>query len=89
MWESLRSEGIWTHSLCGGRRRDVENAGVDGDWRPDLTCGRCRVQSTGKRSERPQRLIHGTLWTHIIIFADAHPQGRKGSTTIQLYEISR
>jgi len=47
MWESLGSEGIWTHSLRGGRRRDVENAGVDGEWRPDLTCGRRRVQNTG------------------------------------------
>jgi len=31
MRESLGSEGIWTHAHGGGRRRDVENAGVDGE----------------------------------------------------------
>ena len=32
---SLGSEGIWTHALGGGRRQDVEDAGVDGEWRPE------------------------------------------------------
>jgi len=31
MWESLGSEGIWTHALGGGGRRDIEDAGVDGE----------------------------------------------------------
>jgi len=30
MRESLGSEGIWTHALGSGRRRDIEDAGVDG-----------------------------------------------------------
>jgi len=45
MRESLASEGISTHALGGGRRRDVEDAGVDGEWRPEVTSGRCRVLS--------------------------------------------
>jgi len=47
MRESLGSEGIWTHALGGGRGRDVEDAGGDGEWRPDVTFGRRRVQSNG------------------------------------------
>ena len=47
MRENLGSEGIWTHGLGGGRRRDVEDAGVDREWRPDVTSGRRRVQSNG------------------------------------------
>jgi len=39
MWESLGSEGIRTHALGCGRRRDVEDTGVDGEWRPDVTSG--------------------------------------------------
>jgi len=45
MRESLGSEGIWTHGLGGGRRRDVEDAGVDREWRPDGMSGRRGVQS--------------------------------------------
>jgi len=45
MRESTGSEGIWRHALGGGRRGDVEDAGVDGEWRPDMTSGRRRVQS--------------------------------------------
>jgi len=47
MRESLGSEGIWTHGLRGGSRRDVEDAGVGREWRPDVTSGRRRVQSNG------------------------------------------
>ena len=47
MRESLGSERIWTHGLGDGRRRDIEDAGVDREWRPDVTSGRCRVQSNG------------------------------------------
>jgi len=47
MWESLGSEAIWTHALGGGRRRDVEDAGVDREWCPDVTSGRRRVQGNG------------------------------------------
>jgi len=47
MRKSLGSESIWTHALGGGRRRDVEDAGVYGEWRPDVTSGRRRVQSNG------------------------------------------
>jgi len=47
MRESLRSEGIWTHGLGGGRRRDVQDAGVDREWRLDMTSGRRRVPSNG------------------------------------------
>jgi len=47
MRESLGSEGIWTHGLGGGRRRDVEDAGLDREWRPDVTSGRRRVHSNG------------------------------------------
>jgi len=47
MQESLGSEGIWMHALGGGRRRDVEDAGVDGEWRPDMTSSRPRVLSNG------------------------------------------
>jgi len=47
MPESLGSEGIWTHALGGGHRRDLEAAGVDGEWRPDVTSNQCRVQSNG------------------------------------------
>jgi len=47
MRESLGSEGIWTNGLGGGRRRDVEDAGVHMEWRPDVTSGRRRVQSNG------------------------------------------
>ena len=71
MWESLGSERIWTHGLGGGRRRGVEDAGVDREWSPDVTSGRRRVPSNGYHSERPERLMHGTLRTHIIIFTDA------------------
>ena len=35
MRESLGSEGIWTDALGGVRRRDVEDPGVDGEWRPE------------------------------------------------------
>jgi len=71
MRESLATVGIWTHALGGGHRRDVEDAGVDREWRPHVTSGRRRLQTTGKRSDRPERLMHGTLRTHKIIFADA------------------
>jgi len=47
MRESFGSEGMWTHALGGGRRRDVEDAGVDGEWHPDLMSSRRRVQSNG------------------------------------------
>jgi len=47
MQESLESEGIWTHGLGGGRRRDVADAGVDREWRPDVTSGRRLIQSNG------------------------------------------
>jgi len=45
MRESFGSERIWTHALGGGGRRDAADAGVDGEWRPDGTSGRSRVQS--------------------------------------------
>ena len=45
MRESLGSEGIWMHVLGGGRRLDVQDAGVDREWGPDLTSGRRRIQS--------------------------------------------
>jgi len=39
MRESLGSEGIWTHTVGGGRRRDVEDAGVNRESRPaDVAC---------------------------------------------------
>jgi len=47
MRESIGSEGIWVHGLGGGRRRDVEDAGVDREWRADVTSGQGRVQSQG------------------------------------------
>jgi len=47
MRESLRSEGIWTHAVRGGRRRDFKDAGVHGEWRPDVTSGRRGIQSNG------------------------------------------
>jgi len=47
MRESLGSEGIWTHGLGGGRRRDIEDAGVDREWRRDVMSGPRRVQSNG------------------------------------------
>jgi len=47
MRESSGSEGIWTHALGAGRRRVVEDAGVDKERRPDVTSGRRRVQSNG------------------------------------------
>jgi len=47
MRESLESAGIWMHALGGGCRRDVEDAGVDGEWRQDVRSGRCRVLSNG------------------------------------------
>jgi len=51
MRESLGSESIGTHARRGGRRRDVEDAGVDMDgvrtWRTDLTSGRLHVLSKG------------------------------------------
>jgi len=47
MRESLGSEGICTHGLGGGRRRDVEDAGVDREWRPNVTSGRRCFQSNG------------------------------------------
>ena len=47
-----------------------KEAGVDGEWRPDVTSGRRRVQSNGKPCQRPERLRQGTLRTHIIICAD-------------------
>ena len=47
MRESLESEGMWTHALGGRRRRDVEDPGVDREWRPDVTSGRRRVPSNG------------------------------------------
>jgi len=40
------------------------------EWRPDVTSGRCWVQNNSQRSERPERLMHRTLRTHLIIFAD-------------------
>ena len=43
MRESLASEGIWTHGLGGGRRRDLEDAGVDRDWRPADVASRVMV----------------------------------------------
>jgi len=45
MRECLGSEGIWTHALGGGRRQDVEYAGVNREWRPQVRSGRRRVQS--------------------------------------------
>jgi len=45
MRERLGSEGIWTHGLGGGRRRDVQDAGVDREWRPDVKSGRRHVQT--------------------------------------------
>jgi len=47
MPESLGSQGIWTHALGGERRRNVKDVGVDGEWRPDVTSSRRRVQSNG------------------------------------------
>jgi len=41
------SEGIWTHAVGGGRRQDVDNGGVDREWRLDVTSGRRWVQSKG------------------------------------------
>jgi len=35
MHESLWPERIWTYALGGGRRRDIEDAGVDGEGRPE------------------------------------------------------
>jgi len=70
MQESLGSEGIWTHALGGGRCRDVEDTGVDGEWHPDIASGRCLVQSKPYHSERPLRLMHRMLRTHIKTFAD-------------------
>jgi len=43
MRESLGSEGIWTHGLGGGRRRDLEDAGVDREWRPADVASRVTV----------------------------------------------
>jgi len=70
MRDSLGSQGIWTHAHGGGCCRDVEEAGVDREWLQDVTSGQRRLQSNGYRSECPERLMHGTLRTHIIIFAD-------------------
>jgi len=89
MRESLGSEGIWTHALGGGRRRDIEDAGVDWEWRPDVMSGRPRMQSNGEHSERPERLMHWTLRTHIIIFAVVdkrrkHSYTRRHHRTIQI-----
>ena len=39
MRESLGSAGIWMHALGAGRRRDVVDTGLDGEWRPDVTSG--------------------------------------------------
>jgi len=47
MRESLGSEGIWTHALGGGRGQEIEDAGVYGEWRPDVMSGRCGIQSNG------------------------------------------
>ena len=47
MPERLGAEGICTHTLPGGPRRDLEDARIDGEWRPDVTSGRPRVQSNG------------------------------------------
>jgi len=47
MRESLGSEGIWTHALGGGRRRDVEDGGLDREWRPDVMSGQPCHQSNG------------------------------------------
>jgi len=47
MRESLGSVGIGTHALGGGCRRDVEDAGVDGEWRPDVTSAQGCIQSNG------------------------------------------
>jgi len=83
MRESLGSESIWTHALGGGRRRDGEDAGVDWQWRPAVTFSRRRIQSNGEHSEhpeRPERLMHWTLRTHIITFADVDKR-RKYSYT--------
>jgi len=35
MQETLGSEGIWTYALGSGRRRDLEDAALDGEWRPE------------------------------------------------------
>jgi len=45
MRESYGSEGIWPHALGGGRRRDIEDPGVDREWLPDVKSRRRRVQS--------------------------------------------
>jgi len=47
MRESFLSDGIWTHSLGGGRRRNFAEAGVDGKWCPEVTSSRYPVQSNG------------------------------------------
>jgi len=47
MRASLGSERIWTHALGGADRRDVKDAGVDGEWRPDVTSGWRCVPSKG------------------------------------------
>jgi len=39
MRESLAFEGIWTHALSSGPRRNGDDAGVDGEWRPEVTSG--------------------------------------------------
>jgi len=44
---SLGSDGIWTHVLGGGYRQDIEDAGVDWEWRPDMPSGRYPLQSNG------------------------------------------
>ena len=47
MSASFGSEGMCTHGLGGGRRRDVEDAGVDREWHLDLMSSRPRIQSNG------------------------------------------
>jgi len=45
MPDSLDSQGIWMDALGGGHRQDLEDGGVDGEWRPHVTSGRRCVQS--------------------------------------------
>jgi len=74
MRESLLSEGILTLALGGARHRDVEDRGIDGERPQDLTLGRSCIQSNSWHSEHPERVMHGTLRTHGIIFADVRPK---------------
>jgi len=45
MGESLGSEGIWRHALGARCLWDVEDTGVDEEWRLDVTSGPCSIHN--------------------------------------------